>query len=157
MNLTVTQLREQYDRSTVNWDWIRDAEDLLSVPPFLLYALGSRETNLKNVVGDGGHGWGIWQRDNRSFTIPADYLTTVLRQANDAGALLMSHFGYFRSAYPDSPAWSCSVAAYNAGRTGVKRRLDIGATPDSATTGGDYSADVIQRWQYMVRWGWGDI
>lgn len=30
-------------------------------------AIASRETNMHNVVGDGGHGYGIMQIDDRNF------------------------------------------------------------------------------------------
>lgn len=154
MRLTVDELKAQYTRATTNWRWILDAEEDHGVPPFLLYALGSRETNLKNIIGDGGHGYGIWQRDNRSFVIPEDYLQTPYQQALDAGTLLMGHFVYFRGAYPKVATWRAAICAYNAGRGGVRRALDAGQTPDSATTNDDYGDDVLQRWSYLARWGW---
>lgn len=156
MRLTEAQLRQQFDRAMTNWRWIRDAENQLSVPPFLLFALGSRETNLQNIVGDSGHGRGIWQRDDRSWPIPADYMTRPLLQATDAGALLMSHFAAFRNTNP-AVAWRAGICAYNAGRTGVQRALAAGRTPDSATTNGDYGSDVLERWSYLARWGWGEL
>ncbi len=30
-------------------------------------AIASRETNMRNIVGDGGHGYGIMQIDDRSY------------------------------------------------------------------------------------------
>lgn len=157
MRISVADLRAQYDRATTNWWWIRTAENDHRVPPFLLFALGSRETNLRNVIGDGGHGVGIWQRDNRAFPElvghEQEYLTTPLKQARDAATLLMGHFDYFTTNYPDRPLTS-AVAAYNAGRGGVRKKLEEGAPADSATTGGDYAADVIHRWSYLISWGY---
>lgn len=150
MNITTADLRGQYDRSIVNWPWIRTVENSLALPPFLLYALGSRETNLRNVVGDGGHGHGIWQRDDRSWDVPADYLSTPKRQAVDAGNLLMS----LQRRFVTQPnAWHCAVAAYNAGGGAVTRALSAGKPCDSVTTGGDYSADVLARWSLLLGWG----
>lgn len=153
MRLTEAQLRTQFDRAVTNWWWIRIAEDQVCLPPFLLFALGSRETNLRNVVGDSGHGHGIWQRDDRSFPIPADYLQTPLRQATDAATLLSGHFAHFRAKYPQAPH-RASIAAYNAGRGGVTRAIEAGKQPDEVTTHGDYAADVLERWKWMQHWGW---
>lgn len=36
-------------------------------PTSLLMAIASRETNMRNIIGDGGHGYGIMQIDDRSF------------------------------------------------------------------------------------------
>lgn len=149
MNITQADLREQFDRAITNWPWIRTVENDLAVPPFLLYAIGSRETNLRNVVGDGGHGHGIWQRDDRSWTIPADYLQTPGKQANDAANLLMSLQRRFE-VQPN--AWTCAIAAYNAGGGSVARALANGQEPDSVTTGRDYAADVVERWNWMLHW-----
>jgi hypothetical protein len=152
VTITDAALRTQFDRAVTNWWWIRQAEDQFNLPPFLLFALGSRETNLRNINGDGGHGRGIWQRDDRSFVIPADYLQTPLRQAQDAAALLAGHFTHFRTVHPIAP-WHAAIAAYNAGRGGVNAAIQAGRTPDSATTGGDYGADVLSRWGRCVSWG----
>src|SRR6188508_48639 len=152
MSIADAALRTQFDRAVANWWWIRTAEDTCGLPPFLLFALGSRETNLRNIVGDSGHGHGIWQRDDRSFVIPADYLSTPLKQATDAGTLLAGHFMRFRTIHPIAP-WRAAVAAYNAGAGGVTRALQAGQTPDSATTGGDYGADVLSRWGRCAAWG----
>jgi len=153
VRITEAQLRTQFDRSVANWWWIRLAEDACGLPPFLLFALGSRETNLRNINGDGGHGRGIWQRDDRSFVIPDDYLSTPLKQANDAGTLLAGHFAHFRTVYP-AAVTRASICAYNAGRGGVTRAVQAGKKPDEVTTGGDYGADVLERWSFMIRWGW---
>jgi hypothetical protein len=155
MRISTTALRGQFDRAVVDWPWIRDVEDAAGLPPYLLFALGSRETNLRDVTGDSGHGRGIWQRDDRSFTIPDPY--PAHQQGIDAAALLMSHFRSFVSLYPAAPSWNAAICAYNAGRTGVRRKLDLGLSAESATTHGDYGPDVIQRWAYIVYWAWSDL
>jgi hypothetical protein len=152
MRITEADLRKQFDRAITAMPFIRKAEDDYVLPPFLLMALGSRETNLRDITGDGGHGHGIFQRDDRSFVIPAPY--PVERQADDAARLLFSNRNAFHSdAWPTSD-WRCAVAAYNAGRIGVGRALAAGQTPDSVTTGKDYAADVLERWSFLARWGW---
>jgi hypothetical protein len=154
VRITEPDLRAQFDRATVNWPWIRTAEQQFSVPPLLLYALGSRETNLRNVNGDSGHGRGIWQRDDRSFDIPDDYLRTPMKQATDAAGLLMNHFARFRAEQPGSNALRYAVAAYNAGYGGVTKALKAGRSADYPTTDADYSTDVLERWSHFVKWGW---
>lgn len=154
MRLTEAQLRSQFDRVMREWPWILDVEESTNLPPFMLVALGSRETNLRDVTGDGGHGRGVWQRDDRSFAIPDPY--PIQEQALDAGNLLRSHFVAYRPLWSGSPipVWRAAVCAYNAGRTGVRNAVAAGRSPDSATTFGDYGADVMERWSFCVRWGW---
>lgn len=154
MRLTPAQLRTQYDRTLRDWPWILDVEEDCNLPPFMLFALGSRETNLRDVVGDGGHGRGVWQRDDRSFTIPNPY--PVQQQALDAGNLLRSHFVAYRTEYRGTtvPLWRASVCAYNAGRQGVRNAIAAGKKPDEATTFGDYGADVLERWKVLCDFGW---
>jgi hypothetical protein len=159
VRISEKDLRAQFDRTMANWSWIRYEEDRLSIPPFLLFALGSRETNLRNINSADGHGRGIWQRDDRSFTIPGDYLDTPSRQANDAATLLASHFGRFRGEpiLRSGQPWLYAVCAYNGGYGGVSRALAAGKTADSVTTGGDYGSDVWERWSFLTRWGWNRI
>ena len=147
--ITDDQLADQYRRAVAEWPWIGAVERAHRLPPMLLFALGSRETNLRNVTGDGGHGHGIWQRDDRSWTIPrsvAWYLEHPRQQAEDAAALLVS----LRSQLHD-PGWGLAVAAYNAGAAAVRGALGRGVRPDHVTTGGDYSADVERRRLAFIR------
>ena len=39
----------------------------LPTSPRDFVAIASRETNMRNIIGDGGHGYGIMQIDDRSF------------------------------------------------------------------------------------------
>src|SRR5207237_1234718 len=118
-----------------SWPFIPAVEQAHSLPANLLLAVGSRETNLRNVVGDGGHGHGVWQRDDRFWPIPASY--DVEQQANDAAALLAANIHTFGLAG--------GVAAYNCGGGNVQRALREGHGVDHYTAGGDYSADVLGR------------
>jgi hypothetical protein len=45
----------------------RSAAERYQLPPEILLAIASRETNMRNIIGDGGHGYGIMQIDDRSF------------------------------------------------------------------------------------------
>lgn len=120
------------------WPFISDIEKAAALPTGLLLAVGSRETNLTNVIGDGGHGFGVWQRDNRYWPVDETYLTDVEKQAKDAAQLLAANYKVLKS-------WDYAVAAYNAGVDGVQKALAALKSADAATTGGDYAADVLGR------------
>ena len=111
------------------------------LPPMLLWAVASRETNMRNVVGDGGRGVGIWQRDRVGNVLPGSvewYLQHPRRQAEDAAAMLLGAHSTFGT-------WHAAIAAYNAGAGAVRKALAAGVDPDSRTTQGDYATDVESR------------
>jgi len=120
------------------WPFISEIEKKTGLPTGMLLAVGSRETNLTNVIGDGGHGFGVWQRDNRYWPVDETYLLDVKKQAEDAAALLVANYKVLKS-------WDYAVAAYNAGVDGVQKALAALKSADAATTGGDYAADVLGR------------
>jgi hypothetical protein len=135
VNISADTLKAEAATALRTWPFIPAVEQAHSLPANLLLAVGSRETNLRDVVGDGGHGHGVWQRDDRFWPIPASY--TVEQQANDAASLLAANIHTFGLAG--------GVAAYNCGGGNVQRALDEGRSVDHYTTGGDYSADVLGR------------
>ena len=51
---------------------MRRAERAQDLPPGLLLAIASSETNCRNMVVDGGHGRGVFQIDDRWHT---DFIT----------------------------------------------------------------------------------
>jgi Bacterial SH3 domain/Transglycosylase SLT domain len=132
--------------------------------PSILAALGSRESNWGAALdssgrGDNGYGHGIMQIDSDSHqtfistqnwrdpavnikyavdNVLADYYNQLARSTNLTG------FDLLRGA----------IAAYNAGVGGVQRALSNGLDVDAATTGKDYSWDVIQRAGWFQANGW---
>jgi LysM repeat protein len=154
MHISATDLRGQLARARAEFPFIDAVEDEHGLPDYLLYAVGSRETNLRNIAGDFGqrpgvsgprfHGFGIWQRDSGSFGVGEAYLDDVVAQADDAAGLLASHFARFQR-------WDAAVAAYNAGAGAVAKALRKGKSCDSVTTGRDYSADVLARRAFLER------
>jgi hypothetical protein len=63
MAIDERDLARQFERAKQN-GWIRffkDAAKRYQFPRNLL-AIASRETNMRNIIGDGGHGYGIMQR-----------------------------------------------------------------------------------------------
>jgi hypothetical protein len=132
MNITPEELEDQYQRAKAAWPWLPQLERSHALPRMLLFAVGSRETNLTNEIGDGGHGHGVWQYDDRWHPIPAGFDHNVQQQAGTAGqelSELLSTYGDVRRA----------ANAYNSG-----------SPDDQATTGHDYGLDVLERMQYLA-------
>jgi len=126
VDISGSDLRAEVLASLNVWPFIVTIEVEYRLPPWLLFAVGSRETNLTNEVGDGGHGYGVWQLDNRSHNIPADFPVSI--QALYAARMLADEL--LRTAGDIQAA----AAIYNSGQ------------PDDAyTTGHDYGADVVAR------------
>ncbi len=154
MHVSTSDLRTQHARARAEFPFIDDTEHHHGLPDFLLYAVGSRETNLRNIAGDFGrrpgeasprfHGFGVWQRDSGAFGVGDAYLDDVVRQADDAGALLAAHFEQFHR-------WDAAVAAYNAGAGAVEAALRSDRPVDAVTTGEDYSSDVLARRSFLER------
>jgi hypothetical protein len=80
VNITGPILLAQYQRARRDWPFIESAEAAHGLPALLLYAVGSRESNLRDVMGDRSqhpgepsprfHGFGVWQRDSGAFANP---------------------------------------------------------------------------------------
>lgn len=77
--------------------------------------MGSRETNLTNEVGDGGHGHGVFQLDDRSHDIPAGFDSSVDTQALKAAAMPAANIASFQGDL------HCGVSAYNCGAGNVSK------------------------------------
>lgn len=146
MNITGPQLLAEYRRAVRVWPFVPVVESAFGLPRLLLFAVGSRETNLTNEVGDGGHGHGVWQLDNRSHTIPPGFDGNVHLQAATAARMLRGLLAGFAHA-PDP--LRCALAAYNAGAGTVGYNLAHGLDVDTGTAGGDYSADTYARLLYL--------
>lgn len=155
MNISPVVLDAQYRIASRDWPFIAPTEVGFKLPRMMLFAVGSRETNLTNEYGD--YGWrngspgplpggawaaGVWQLDAGSHVIPTYFMDNVLDQAHTAAgmlAALLAEFGSQRMA----------VAAYNAGAGTVRYNLDNHLDIDTGTAGGDYSADVTARMTYL--------
>lgn len=131
-------MKAQAEKALKAWPFIPEVEKKHGLLSGLLLAVGSRETNLRNVVGDGGHGHGVWQQDDRWWKLPAGFDQDVRLQAEKAAKLLADNHAALGT-------WGAAAAAYNGGLTGVKNAIAAGKSADSATTGGDYGADVLGR------------
>lgn len=117
------------------------------VPLAVLVAVADRETHLGALVenagwrGDGGHGRGVMQIDDRAHPMfvnahaDDDHAANIQYGAAYLATLARTFGGYTKAA----------LAAYNAGPGAVQRAVSAGRDPDSVTTGGDYGADVLAR------------
>jgi Putative peptidoglycan binding domain len=141
MEITGAELIEEYEQASAKWPFIHQTELAHGLPRMLLFAIGSRETNLTNEVGDGGHGHGVWQLDDRWH--------------QPAGG-----FGHFDGDVP----LQCSIAAdmlhglLTATGGNVEEAAAMynsGQESEAGTTHQDYGLDVLQRMQYLQQHGAG--
>jgi hypothetical protein len=129
------------------------AETAKTLPAGLLLAVASQETDMNDVVGDSGHGRGLFQIDDRSHT---DFLTRngaagaggkppIGAAALYAAALLRGNLDYGAAngvKQADRPKFMLS--AYNAGAGGAIAGYREGDS-DRRTTGSDYGRAVLLR------------
>ena len=137
MNISESDLSAQFQRAKSTWPFIHHTELARGLPRTLLFAVGSRETNLTNEVGDGGHGHGVWQLDNRSHTPPggfAQFDNNVPLQCSIAADMLHGLL---------------AMEAGNVER--AANRYNSGQPETAHTTGRDYGPDVVQRMQTLQR------
>lgn len=148
-------LRAELERARAHgWDRMcLDIERREGLPTALLLAIASRETNMNDVIGDGGHGRGLFQIDDRSHT---SFLTSqranhpggkppVTAAARYAARLLKANLDYGRShGVRARDLLKFAVSAYNAGAGGAIAGYREGDS-DRRTTGRDYARDVLAR------------
>lgn len=127
MKISTFDLLTQTHVAARLWPVIAEANRIYGLPPYMLYAVGSRETNLTNERGDNGHGHGIFQLDDRSHIIPEGFDNNVEMQSLYAARMLAALFNKYQT-------WVPALNEYNSG------------SPFSVdTTGGDYGNDVQER------------
>jgi hypothetical protein len=136
--VTVDQLREQIRRAHRLWSHVIDPIEMeFGFPRGLMYAIGSRETNLDPYYadhpGDNGYGHGLWQIDKRSHVIPPDWRSNIEWQCRKGAEVL-------RSCYRKCGAWEGAANCYNSG-----------SCRTSATTHGNYGPDVVERLGWVQR------
>ncbi|HMJ26211.1 MAG TPA: hypothetical protein VK475_10295 [Pyrinomonadaceae bacterium] len=125
-----------------------------NLPPALLAAIASRESRggavLKNGFGDGGHGFGIMQVDDRNPATPVQHDGGPAGQPHidQATRILADKLAQVRRSFPNLSEVEqlvMAVSRYNGG---------AGKQPpnsDEKTTGGDYMNDVWARARFYAR------
>jgi LysM repeat protein len=129
------------------------AANKFSLPPALLAAIASRESRggavLKNGFGDGGHGFGIMQVDNRNqFKVQQDGGPAGQPHINQATGILANKLAAVKKQFSGLSAveqLQMAVSRYNGG-TGKQP-----PNSDAGTTGGDYMNDVWARARFYAR------
>lgn len=131
MNIAGEVLLDQYRGNGQLWPEITDVEVEFDLPPFLLWAVASRETNMARPYAEGqvhadGHGWGLFGADDRwnNLDLP-HFASDVEEQARLAARTL-------RANYERLGIWVDAVNAYG----------PAWARPD-------YGVDVIERAAYL--------
>jgi len=137
------------------------------IAPAVLMAIASRETNMRNIVGDGGHGYGVMQIDDRSFPDwchsgawgqpaasidkGAEVLAGKCLQISHGVGQRLSVGGRqfvgkgFNERDPSAvPMILVAIACYNAGLWPYYS-YSLGEPIDAYTTGKNYSTDVWAR------------
>ncbi|MFL5349981.1 MAG: peptidoglycan-binding protein [Hyalangium sp.] len=121
---------------------VQAAAKKYNLDPALIFAVMSRESGGKNIRGDGGHGRGLMQIDDRSWGSwlsghngGMDPASNIMKGAEILRANLDQFKGNTKAA----------LAAYNAGGGNVNKALRAGHDPDSVTTGHNYGSDVLKR------------
>lgn len=143
-------LAAQMDRARGNgWlPFFTEAAQRFNFPTPLLIAIASRETNIRNILGDGGHGHGIMQIDDRSFPdFTGSGRAMDPRQNILKGAEVLNGKRLFlsRRGVSGPLLTRASVAAYNHGEGNILSNIRNGRNVDSGTAHDDYSADVLAR------------
>ena len=131
------------------------AERRHGLPRALMLAVASRETGCRDIVGDFGHGRGVFQIDDRfhhdwleqhgaakAGEVPPLAPASELAATLIAGALDVARRHGLGVA--SEAAVKFAACAYNAGVGGALDGLRRG-DPDLATTGRDYGSDVLRR------------
>lgn len=140
----------------------------------LILAIGVRESDLRNIVGDGGHGRGFLQIDDRyhdewlasvqgcrdgewkrsyESAAPAGRVPPLVPMARYAVHLLHGNLAYAkRNGVPKRKQVPFAVAAYNCGAGGALAGWREDDNPDKYTTGGNYAADVLKMRAEANRW-----
>jgi hypothetical protein len=134
--------------------YVMAAAQRYHLDPALIMAVMDRETGspqqigngARNIIGDYGHGHGLMQIDDRSHGAWLRANNDGLDPASniDYGAsLLRQNLDRFNG---DTQA---ALAAYNSGAGNVHHLLEQGRDPDARTTGHDYGADTLRRYEWF--------
>jgi Bacterial SH3 domain len=132
--------------------------------PSILAAIGSRESGWglfldSNDSGDGGHGRGIMQIDDRyhqTFLATKDWRNPGVNIKYAVDNVLAAYYDELdqKTNLQGFDLLRGAIAAYNGGVGGVMAALEDGLDVDGYTTGKDYSWDVIQRAGWFQDNGW---
>ncbi|MGE5691736.1 MAG: peptidoglycan-binding protein [Pseudomonadota bacterium] len=135
------------------------AETKAGLPRGLLLAVASRETHCRNVVGDGGHGRGVFQIDDRSHQaflqrhgVLAGGVPPLPEAAAYAAQLLLDNGRFARQQGVKAPdQLKFSLSAYNTGAGNAIKGYRLGDS-DRTTAHANYGVDVLERLRIVQAW-----
>jgi hypothetical protein len=153
---TTAQLREHLDRLTVSgFDKIIDKyATQYGLPATYLYAIASRETNCRNILGDSENGVGLFQIDARHHPIAREFRETgqwrsdpepLIAYGVELLAKNMRHAEQELHAFPRHVHFHVVASSYNCGTRALNIPKQTGKDSDTCTTGGNYAQDVLFR------------
>lgn len=158
-------LHQQFARVEAS-GWLsafRSTAERYDFPVEVLLGIASRESNIESVVGDGGHGYGIMQIDDRSFSEwchcgswrnpPAciqmgasvlDQHRQMIRHSQGVELRVGGDAFTGKPGLSDADLLRTSIASYNCGLWAYYG-LSVEGDPDFRSTGRNYSADTLAR------------
>lgn len=146
------------------WPFVREAALDHGVLVLPLGAILWRESDFSLALsppgptgtGDGGHGRGLMQIDDRyhkAFCSSEDWKDPAKNLHKGAEILRAAHDFFRAKDLHGRDLWRCAIAAYNAGASRVLAQINAGHNPDEATTGRNYSTWVIAHATELDRLG----
>ena len=164
-NWTLHDLQNQFASAKNNgWlEFFQGAAGEYEFPTEILLAVASRETNMRNIIGDSGHGYGLMQIDDRSFpdwchsgawkdaqaaikqgASVLDNKRETIRHGQGQHLSVGGQGFTGKSDLTDHELLQTAIAAYNSGLWAYYC-LTVDGDPDRRTTGHDYSIDTLAR------------
>ncbi len=165
---TTEQLKSQY-QSSVQRGWIvffANAAIECGFDISMLLGIASRESTIQQILGDGGHGHGIMQIDDRFYPdfinsgawkqpesnieegakILENTLKTISASQGKTLAITINNkkVNFVGKSLNRQELLQTAIAAYNAGGRAYYY-MSLSGNPDIPTTGGNYSKDVLDR------------
>jgi hypothetical protein len=136
-----------------------EAEQKAGLPRGLLLAVSSRETHLRDIVGDGGHGRGAFQIDDRSHQaflrahgVLAGGTPPLAAAASYAAQLLLDNGRFGRQqGVAAADLLKFSLSAYNTGAGNAIKGYRAGDS-DRTTANANYGRDVLERLRIVRAW-----
>ena len=164
-NWTPHDLQNQFATAKSN-GWLEFFQKAANEHQFsadILLAVASRETNMRNIIGDGGHGYGLMQIDDRSFpdwchsgmwkvpqaaikqgALVLDGKRETIRHAQGQNLNVAGHSFTGKPNLTDQELLQTAIASYNSGLWAYYC-LTVDGDPDRRTSHQDYSADTLAR------------
>lgn len=164
----VAELKRQWERANKDFaGMFEEASQATNLPLEILMAVGSRETNMRNIIGDRGRGAGVMQVDigtdaafkasgawkdagaaiQRGAEILREKMDALIRMAGKEMTVKDRSGKAYKFTVPrleGDQLQQTALAMYNSGWW-APYHVSKGRSPDYGTTGKDYSADVLQR------------